>query len=439
MPGDLQTMEFVCVRPGSTGTRPDRGRGHRVERQLRRRAGRRSAAIPSFEGHLPQLGTDFAGVVTAVGPDVTEHRVGDHVGGMSPNGCWSTFVTCDARLTATLPAGLTDGSGRRGDHRARHRLVRPARPGQDHVGGQGADPLGHRRRRAGGDRDRPRRGCRDLRHGGQSAASTVVARHGNRARLRFAQHRVRRADPQATPTATASTSCSTRCRVPRSRAGLELLSFGGRFVEIGKRDIYGDTRLGLFPFRRNLTFYAVDLGADDASPTPTRSSELLTTVYRTHGGRHAADAAEHALPDRRCRGRRPAGRRRRAHRQGGARRPARPARTVAVVPPAQARVFRPRRLLHRHRRPRRPRALPRRGDGGGGLRPHRAQLAVGAERRGAGGHRPHPRHRRRHRQVELRRHRRRRRRPSGWWRRRRRPGFRCAACCTPRRWSRTPR
>jgi polyketide synthase 5 len=38
-----------------------------------------------------------------------------------------------------------------------------------------------------------------------------------------------------------------------------LLAFGGRFVEIGKRDIYGDTRLGLFPFRRNLTFYAVDL------------------------------------------------------------------------------------------------------------------------------------------------------------------------------------
>ena len=27
---------------------------------------------PSFEGHLPQTGTDFAGVVTAVGPDVTD-------------------------------------------------------------------------------------------------------------------------------------------------------------------------------------------------------------------------------------------------------------------------------------------------------------------------------------------------------------------------------
>ena len=63
---------------------------------------------PTFEGQLPQLGIDFAGVVTAVGPDVTDHRVGDHVGGMSPDGCWGTFVTCDARLATTLPPGLTD-------------------------------------------------------------------------------------------------------------------------------------------------------------------------------------------------------------------------------------------------------------------------------------------------------------------------------------------
>nr|MDT0523495.1 alcohol dehydrogenase catalytic domain-containing protein [Streptomyces sp. DSM 41633] len=41
---------------------------------------------PPVEGLLPQPGTDFAGVVTAVGPDVTAHRVGDHVGGFSKNG-----------------------------------------------------------------------------------------------------------------------------------------------------------------------------------------------------------------------------------------------------------------------------------------------------------------------------------------------------------------
>ena len=63
---------------------------------------------PAFEGRLPQLGTDFAGVVTAVGPDVIDHKVGDHVGGVCADGCWGTFITCDARLAVTLPAGLTD-------------------------------------------------------------------------------------------------------------------------------------------------------------------------------------------------------------------------------------------------------------------------------------------------------------------------------------------
>lgn len=63
------------------------------------------------------------------------------------------------------------------------------------------------------------------------------------------------------------------------RAGLELLALGGRFIEIGKRDIYGDTRLGLFPFRRNLSFYAVDLGLLSYGD-PNRFRDLVNTVYR---------------------------------------------------------------------------------------------------------------------------------------------------------------
>jgi len=63
------------------------------------------------------------------------------------------------------------------------------------------------------------------------------------------------------------------------RAGVDLLAFGGRFVEIGKKDIYGDTRLGLFPFRKNLSFYGVDL-ALMATTHPEQIRELLNTVYR---------------------------------------------------------------------------------------------------------------------------------------------------------------
>src|SRR5262249_38880331 len=53
-------------------------------------------------------------------------------------------------------------------------------------------------------------------------------------------------------------------------AGLEVLREGGRFLEIGKQDIYRNARLGLFPFRRNITFSAIDL--DTVLP---RRQELL--------------------------------------------------------------------------------------------------------------------------------------------------------------------
>ncbi len=39
----------------------------------------------------------------------------------------------------------------------------------------------------------------------------------------------------------------------------ECLADYGRFLEIGKRDVYGNSRLGLRPFRKNLSFYAIDL------------------------------------------------------------------------------------------------------------------------------------------------------------------------------------
>ncbi|MGM0488484.1 MAG: SDR family NAD(P)-dependent oxidoreductase [Planctomycetota bacterium] len=44
--------------------------------------------------------------------------------------------------------------------------------------------------------------------------------------------------------------------IPR---GMETLAPGGRFLEIGKRDIHQNTRLGLLPFRNNLSFFAIDL------------------------------------------------------------------------------------------------------------------------------------------------------------------------------------
>lgn len=104
-PGDLESLEFVTfdrVAPGPGEIEVAVTASSVNFADVLVAFGR----YPTFEGYRQQLGIDFAGVVTAVGPDVTEHRIGDHVGGMSANGCWSTFVRCDARLAVTLPPEL---------------------------------------------------------------------------------------------------------------------------------------------------------------------------------------------------------------------------------------------------------------------------------------------------------------------------------------------
>ncbi len=45
------------------------------------------------------------------------------------------------------------------------------------------------------------------------------------------------------------------------QASLEVLRDGGRFLEIGKQDIYQNTQLGMLPFRRNISFSAIHLDA----------------------------------------------------------------------------------------------------------------------------------------------------------------------------------
>jgi polyketide synthase 5 len=233
---------------------------------------------PAFEGRLPQLGADFAGVVTAVGPDVTDHKVGDHVAGLSADGCWRTFLTCDARMAVTLPAGLSDrdaaaittayATAHYGLHDLAHLTAHDKVLIHSATGGVGQAAIAIARAAgaeifatAGSD------GRREL-------LRTMGIEHVYDSRsLEFADQIRRDTDGYGVDVVLNSVTGAAQ------RAGLELLAFGGRFVEIGKRDIYGDTRLGLFPFRRNLTFHAVDLGLL-AYSHPDRLRRLLATVYR---------------------------------------------------------------------------------------------------------------------------------------------------------------
>ena len=232
---------------------------------------------PSFEGRLPELGTDFAGVVTAVGPGVGTHQVGDRVAGVSGNGCWATFVTCDADLAVPLPDGLS------GEQAA---AVATAAA----TAWYGLHDLA---KITAGDKVLIHSGTGGVGQAAiaiaQAAGATIYATAGSEQRrqllrdwgienvydsrsVSFAEAIRRDTDGYGVDIVLNSVTGALQ------RAGLELLAFNGRFVEIGKRDIYGDTRVGLFPFRRNLTFYGVDLALMSVTH-PAVMRGLLAKVF----------------------------------------------------------------------------------------------------------------------------------------------------------------
>ncbi|BBY62431.1 sulfolipid-1 biosynthesis phthioceranic/hydroxyphthioceranic acid synthase [Mycolicibacterium helvum] len=250
--------------------------------------------FPAIDGGLPELGMDFAGVVTAVGPDVTNHRVGDRVGGFSGNGCWGTFVTCDARLGVTLPAALTDHQAvavATATATAWYGLHDQARIATgDRVlihsatGGVGQAAIGVARAAgaeifatAGSDERRQMLRDMGIEHVYDSRSTE------------FADQIRRDTDGYGVDIVLNSLTGAAQ------RAGFELLATGGRFVEIGKRDVYGNTRLGLFPFRRNLTFYYVDLALMSLSH-PQRVGDLLRTVYQLVAAGELPPAAHSEYP-----------------------------------------------------------------------------------------------------------------------------------------------
>ena len=280
VPGDLQTLEMVA----EDRTPPQQG-------QIEVAVGASSinfadvlaafGRCPTFDGQQPPLGLDFAGVVTAVGPGVTGFAVGDRVGGFAP-GSWGTFVTCDARLAAPLPDGLSEHDAAAVSTAygtAWYALVDLARLGA------GEKVLIHSAT------------------GGVGQAAIAIARHLGAEIFATAGSPKRREllrswgiehvyDSRSTDFAEEIRRDTDGYGVdvvlnsligPAQRAGLELLAFGGRFVEIGKRDVYEHTRIDLYPFRRNLAFYYADLALMGSSD-PDRVGSLLRTVYDLVGG-----------------------------------------------------------------------------------------------------------------------------------------------------------
>ncbi|MEU1801556.1 SDR family NAD(P)-dependent oxidoreductase [Streptomyces sp. NPDC019937] len=69
--------------------------------------------------------------------------------------------------------------------------------------------------------------------------------------------------------------------------GLECLRPGGRFIELGKRDIYGNQPLLLRPFRNNLAYFGVDITRLVADAPDAAAEAFGKVVHRVGTGEYA--------------------------------------------------------------------------------------------------------------------------------------------------------
>ena len=260
-------------------------------------------ARPDDSGGVIELGAECAGTVTAVGEGVSELRVGDEVIAIA-QASFSTFAIADAALVVSKPAGVSFEQGA-----TIPIAFMTAHYGLHHLG-------------------RLSRGDRVLIHaaaGGVGLAAVQIAAHAGAEIFATAGTPEKQEHLRAlgVPHVMHSRSLAFAGEVlertggrgvdvvlnsltgPAIAASLEALASYGRFVEIGKRDIYDNAQLGLGPFRKNLSYMALDL-ARMLKERPDVCSRLLREVvaqvergalrpleHRTFAATAAIDAFRH--------------------------------------------------------------------------------------------------------------------------------------------------
>ncbi|MEU1192224.1 SDR family NAD(P)-dependent oxidoreductase [Streptomyces sp. NPDC005859] len=212
------------------------------------------AETPTPDG--PALGLECAGTVTAVGANVTHLTTGDRVYALAPRSL-SSHVTINARLVATIPDGMPFTEAATLPvvyftvHHALERLAR-LQAGETVLihgaaGGIGLAALQLARAR----------GAHVIATAGTPAKRDLLRMLGVRhvldsRTLDFAEHVRDLTGGQGVDVVLNSLAGEAISRT------LELLRPGGRFLELGKRDIYTSTPLALRPFSNNIAFFGVD-------------------------------------------------------------------------------------------------------------------------------------------------------------------------------------
>ncbi|KOT90111.1 hypothetical protein ADK70_17685 [Streptomyces rimosus subsp. pseudoverticillatus] len=226
-------------------------------RDIMQATGLLPAEAEEVTGGQAGLGLECSGVVSAVGDGVTSLRVGDRVLALAPDSLSTHTVTSEHAAgrvpdtmsfadAVTLPVAFLTV------HYSFARLARPAAGETVLVhggaGGVGLAALQYARRC----------GARVIATAGSAAKRDLLRRLGaehvlDSRSLAFADDIRRLTDGRGVDVVLNSLAGEAAAR------SLELLTHGGRFIELGKRDIYENRPLLLRPFRKNITFHAVDL------------------------------------------------------------------------------------------------------------------------------------------------------------------------------------
>ncbi|MEM9644077.1 MAG: SDR family NAD(P)-dependent oxidoreductase, partial [Planctomycetota bacterium] len=212
---------------------------------------------PGITDDVVPMGIEVCGRVMAMGPDVTRFRLGQRVMGIVPHG-FSTADKTNDYLLSPVPAGLSDEEAASlpivfmTAHHALCHLAQLER-GESVLIHAGAGGVGLAAIQI-----------------AQSKGATIYSTAGSEHKRRLiAAHGV----PAENIFDSRDLSSIERIRavsggvdvVLNSLPGewidrsLSLLKAHGRFLEIGKIDIYGNHAIGLLPFQNNLSYHAIDL------------------------------------------------------------------------------------------------------------------------------------------------------------------------------------
>ena len=212
---------------------------------------------PTPPGMPPIMGSDCAGTIAAVGEGVEGVRVGDEVMALCSNS-FSGFVTATASTVVPKPAGLTFEQAAGiptvfvTDWYALHHLARLSRGERllIHSAAGGVGLAAIQMANAVGAEIFATVGTPQKREFLQSLGVEHIL---NSRSLEFADEVMKLTGGEGVDVVLNSLAGEA---IPK---GLSILRPLGRFVELGKRDIYGNSLVGLLPFHKGLSLFAIEL------------------------------------------------------------------------------------------------------------------------------------------------------------------------------------